>query len=251
MMGQRPGAPVQRCPTVGNSWFRMLWRRADIKPACRCTVDGVGYCRLGRGIGLHWAPRACRNDRKEIRSPRLGQSVRRNRFPQSTVRHDFRAEQSSIFPCPRSRRQVGLELQAQAEVALAAGIEPWRMLLDPGEPPFPALLLVGMPGLLGNLLCCSSTAAAGQLSATVPRQWHGVQAPKPSRRAAGKKGAAAVRTGKFRRAGKLRHRHLADITQQQPALLMDWLPSPGPGFAETAPAPAAAAQAASAVEVTR
>ena len=28
--------------------------------------------------------------------------------------------------------EVGLELQAQAEAALAAGIEPWRMLLDPG-----------------------------------------------------------------------------------------------------------------------
>lgn len=29
--------------------------------------------------------------------------------------------------------EVGFELQAQAENAMAAGIEPWRMLLDPGE----------------------------------------------------------------------------------------------------------------------
>ena len=28
--------------------------------------------------------------------------------------------------------EVGIELQAQAEAALAAGIEPWRILLDPG-----------------------------------------------------------------------------------------------------------------------
>jgi hypothetical protein len=30
--------------------------------------------------------------------------------------------------------EVGLELQAQAELALAAGIEPWRIILDPGKP---------------------------------------------------------------------------------------------------------------------
>lgn len=29
--------------------------------------------------------------------------------------------------------EVGIELQTQAEVALAAGIEPWRILLDPGN----------------------------------------------------------------------------------------------------------------------
>lgn len=29
--------------------------------------------------------------------------------------------------------EVGIELQAQAEFALAAGIEPWRILLDPGN----------------------------------------------------------------------------------------------------------------------
>ena len=28
--------------------------------------------------------------------------------------------------------QVGQELQAQAEAAMAAGIEPWRIILDPG-----------------------------------------------------------------------------------------------------------------------
>ena len=31
--------------------------------------------------------------------------------------------------------EVGAELQAQAEAALAAGIEPWRMVLDPGGGP--------------------------------------------------------------------------------------------------------------------
>lgn len=30
--------------------------------------------------------------------------------------------------------EVGQELQAQAEAAMSAGIEPWRIILDPGAP---------------------------------------------------------------------------------------------------------------------
>lgn len=33
--------------------------------------------------------------------------------------------------------EVGAELQAQGEAAMAAGIQPWRILLDPGAPSFP------------------------------------------------------------------------------------------------------------------
>lgn len=36
--------------------------------------------------------------------------------------------------------QVGQELQAQAEAAMAAGIEPWRIILDPGAATAPVCL---------------------------------------------------------------------------------------------------------------
>ena len=56
--------------------------------------------------------------------------------------------------------EVGMELQAQAEAALAAGIQPWRILLDPGAlaPPPPAHPRTGTASLPAAVAPCTPRA---------------------------------------------------------------------------------------------
>lgn len=66
--------------------------------------------------------------------------------------------------------EVGVELQAQAEAALSAGIQPWRILLDPGAsppPPLPTHPRTGTPTLPAaappcTLPACRSSVPGGR-----------------------------------------------------------------------------------------
>ena len=58
--------------------------------------------------------------------------------------------------------EVGQELQAQAEAAMAAGIEPWRIILDPGASALRSAIHVSATNVA--LACTYTVAHSGGLA---------------------------------------------------------------------------------------